>query len=79
MIRYVGVVPAWRRKGLGSALTLAGLRALREAGMTSAVLGVDAENVTGARRLYERFGFEVVDQEVMYRREVSASPARDPR
>jgi mycothiol synthase len=67
MIRYVGVVPEWRRQGLGAALTLAGLRTLRDAGMASVVLGVDAENVTGARRLYERFGFKVVDEQVMYR------------
>ncbi len=73
MIRYVGVVPAWRRKGLGAALTLAGLRTLRDAGMTSVVLGVDAENVTGARRLYEWFGFEVVEEQVMYRVPVVAA------
>jgi mycothiol synthase len=74
MIRYVGVVPAWRRKGLGAALTLAGLRTLRDAGMESVVLGVDAENVTGARRLYERFGFEVVEEQAMYRVPVAATP-----
>jgi mycothiol synthase len=73
MIRYVGVAPAWRRQGLGAALTLAGLRTLRDAGMESVVLGVDAENVTGARRLYERYGFEVVDEQVMYRTAMAAA------
>ena len=77
MIRYVGVAPAWRRQGLGAALTLAGLHALRDAGMASVALGVDAENVTGARRLYERYGFEVVGEQVMYRAAVVA--ASDPR
>ena len=73
MIRYVGVVPTWRRKGLGAALTLAGVRTLRDAGMETVALGVDAENVTGARRLYERYGFEVVGRQVMYRTEIIAA------
>jgi mycothiol synthase len=73
MIRYVGVVPTWRRRGLGAALTVAGVQALRDAGMEAVALGVDAENVTGARRLYERFGFEVVERQVMYRAAISAA------
>jgi mycothiol synthase len=73
MIRYVGVTPVWRKRGLGKALTLAGLLALRDAGMSRAVLGVDAENVTGARQLYERYGFKVAGEQVMYRRDVVAN------
>lgn len=73
MIRYVGVTPGWRKRGLGKALTLAGLWALRDAGMERAVLGVDAENVTGARQLYERYGFEVSGEQVMYRRAIAAN------
>jgi mycothiol synthase len=67
MIRYIGVRPAWRGRGLGTALTLASLRTLRDAGMDAVVLGVDAENVTGARRLYDRHGFTFVGCQVMYR------------
>jgi mycothiol synthase len=73
MIRYVGVRPRWRRRGLGEALTVAGLRALAAAGMERATLGVDAESVTGAHRLYERLGFVVTERWVMYRREVTLS------
>jgi mycothiol synthase len=73
MIRYVGVRPRWRRGGLGAALTIAGLRALRAAGMIRATLGVDAENVTGAHRLYELLGFTITDRWVMYRREIEAA------
>lgn len=73
VIRYVGVIPAWRRKGLGAALTRTGLRALRDAGMEAIALGVDAENVTGARRLYESYGFEVVAEQVIYRGGVAAA------
>ena len=48
----------WRRRGLAAALVARSLALLRDRGMTSAVLGVDAENPTGALGLYERAGFE---------------------
>ena len=47
----------WRKRGLASALISRSLVLLRERGMTSAILGVDAENPTGALGLYERTGF----------------------
>lgn len=49
----------WRRRGLARALIARSLAAIRERGMTSAVLGVDADNPTGALGLYEGLGFEV--------------------
>ncbi|HET7082661.1 MAG TPA: GNAT family N-acetyltransferase, partial [Candidatus Limnocylindria bacterium] len=49
----------WRRRGLASALVGRSLALLRERGMTSALLGVDADNPTGALGVYERAGFEV--------------------
>ena len=52
---------AWRRRGLATALVARSLRELRARGMTSAALGVDAENPHDALGLYERLGF-VVDQ-----------------
>ena len=48
----------WRKRGLASALIGRSLELLRDRGMTSAVLGVDADNPTGALALYERAGFE---------------------
>ena len=48
----------WRKRGLASALIGRSLTLLRERGVTSAVLGVDADNPTGALALYERAGFE---------------------
>ena len=45
--------------GSGARLTAEGLRRLRAAGMTDAMLGVDADNPTGALGLYEVLGFEV--------------------
>jgi len=55
-IELLGVRPAWRRRGLGEALLRHGFRALRARGFTRVGLGVDAENTTGAVRLYERVG-----------------------
>jgi mycothiol synthase len=49
----------WRRRGLAAALVGRSLALLRERGMTSALLGVDADNPTGALGIYERAGFEV--------------------
>jgi ribosomal protein S18 acetylase RimI-like enzyme len=36
--------------------------------MTDAMLGVDAENVTGALGLYEKLGFRVKDRSTNYRK-----------
>jgi mycothiol synthase len=49
----------WRRRGLAAALVGRSLALLRERGMASAWLGVDADNPTGALGVYERAGFEV--------------------
>ncbi|MGI9110887.1 MAG: GNAT family N-acetyltransferase [Gaiellaceae bacterium] len=59
-IELLGVRPAWRRRGLGEALLRHGLRALRARGFKGVGLGVDAENTTGAVRLYERVGMRPV-------------------
>ena len=67
MMRYIGVRPAWRRRGLARALTRAGLLALREQGMESCVSGVDGTNTTGAHMLYLEEGFEVRERELLYR------------
>ena len=59
---------AWRRRGLAGALIGRSLELLRERGMTSAMLGVDADNPTGALGLYETAGFEVHDRFVALRK-----------
>jgi mycothiol synthase len=55
----VSVRRQWRRRGLARALVSKSLRVLRDDGMTSATLGVDAENPTGALGVYQANGFEV--------------------
>src|SRR5579859_1353457 len=51
----------WRQRGLGRALLLRSLRVMRERGQTEVALGVDAQNPTGALRLYEGVGFKRID------------------
>jgi len=58
----------WRGRGLASALVARSLVLLRERGMSSAWLGVDADNPTGALRLYEKHGFEVDLRSTAYRK-----------
>ena len=68
-VYVVGVDPAERGHGLGRALTVIGLRYLRSAGLSEAMLYVDEAN-TAAIRLYESLGFTHWHTDVMF-----ASPA----
>jgi mycothiol synthase len=56
----VSVRRPWRRRGVASALIVSALEGLRERGLDTGVLGVDADNPTGAFQLYEGLGFLVV-------------------
>ena len=67
-LERISVRRPWRNRGLGRALTAASLVRLREAGMDEAMLGVDAENPTGALGLYGSLGFEVARRSIVYRR-----------
>jgi mycothiol synthase len=67
-VNSVGVRRAWRRRGIARSLVAKSLRVLRDAGMTTAGLGVDAENATGALGVYEAVGFAVLRTERVYRK-----------
>lgn len=71
-LEHVSVRRPWRKRGLASALIADSLRALRAAGMTEAALGTDAENVSGAVRLYESLGFRRHRTAVSYRKDFTA-------
>lgn len=58
----------WRRRGLAGALIGRSLVLLRDRGMTSAALSVDADNPTRALGLYEAAGFAVHDRFVAMRK-----------
>jgi len=55
-IQNVGVIPAYRGRGLGEALVLQALHAFSRAGLKKATLEVTAHN-SCALRLYRRLGF----------------------
>ena len=56
-----------RKHGLGTALLVQCLHTLRGAGMEGVHLHADAENLTGAVRIYERVGFRVRKTNIAYR------------
>ena len=64
-VYVVGVDPAWHGRGLGRALTIAGLQHLRSLGLGQAMLYVDSTN-SRAIGLYESLGFTRWDTDVMY-------------
>jgi mycothiol synthase len=66
-IYVLGVDPGGHRRGLGSALTVEGLRHLAAEGLTVAMLYVDESNAA-AVALYRRFGFEIFKADVSYQR-----------
>jgi mycothiol synthase len=67
-IYVLGVDPGGHRRGLGAALSVAGLRHLAGLGLAEALLYVDESN-GGAVALYRRLGFEIYSTDVMYSRD----------
>ena len=61
----------WRRQGLGLALLRRSFGQFWEVGERRVQLGVDAQNPTGATRLYERAGMHVVWEAVIYEKELA--------
>jgi mycothiol synthase len=66
-VYVIGVDPAEQGTGLGRALTLIGLRYLRDRGLPEVMLYVDESN-PAAIRLYESLGFARAATDVMYGR-----------
>jgi mycothiol synthase len=65
-VDILGVVPAYRRRGLAIALLQHVFRHFAALGLGRVGLSVDAENPTGAVRLYERAGMSVARKYVRY-------------
>ena len=62
----------WRRRGLARALVARSLEVLAARGVDSAILGVDADNPTGALGVYTDNGFEVHKRLTAFRRPLAA-------
>jgi mycothiol synthase len=59
-IRDLGVLPAWRDRGVGMALLRAAFAAFRARGLTGVALEVDDVSMDGAVALYRRAGMRIV-------------------
>jgi GNAT superfamily N-acetyltransferase len=70
-IGSLGVRKPWRRRGLGRALLHYAFTEFWRRGERTVGLGVDAENLTGATRLYERAGMHQVFDAVVYEKRLS--------
>lgn len=71
----LGVRRPWRKHGLGLALLTHSFAEFFRRGEKTIGLGVDAENPTGATRLYQRAGMKVASEFVSYQKELR--PGRD--
>ena len=65
---FISVGRPWRKRGVARALIIRSLLVQKEQGMTQSALGVDSENPSGATRVYEDCGFQVVKKNTIYRK-----------
>lgn len=68
----LAVLRPWRRVGLGKALLQHSFGEFYRRGTRNVGLGVDAQNLSGATRLYERVGMHVVRVYINYEKELRA-------
>jgi ribosomal protein S18 acetylase RimI-like enzyme len=69
-VSTIGVRRPWRRRGFGLALLQHSFVELYRRGKNKVGLGVDAESLTGATRLYEKAGMRVVRRVDKYEKEL---------
>jgi ribosomal protein S18 acetylase RimI-like enzyme len=69
-VNVLGVRQAWRKRGLGLALLQHAFCEFHRRGQMHVELGVDAENLTGALRLYEKAGMHVHRQNDVFEKEL---------
>jgi len=67
----LGVRKRWRKRGIALALLQHAFREFYARGKRSVALGVDADNPTGATRLYERAGMHVAFEAVAYGKDLA--------
>jgi len=69
-INSLGVRRPWRRRGVAKALLYHSFNELRWRGQARIGLDVDAQNLTGARRLYEQAGMHEIRQTLFLEKEL---------
>jgi len=69
-IGTLGVRRPWRKKGLGYSLLVHSFGEFYKRGKTTIGLGVDAQNSTGATRLYQKAGMYAASEFVTYEKEL---------
>jgi mycothiol synthase len=67
----LGVRKTWRRRGIGLALLRHAFAEFHRRGEPHVGLGVDAQNPTGATRLYERAGMRVIKEDIIFEKELA--------
>jgi ribosomal protein S18 acetylase RimI-like enzyme len=58
----------WRKMGLAHSLIVQSMKMFKEMGMTETALGVDAENLSGALKLYQSVGYSEVKRHITFRK-----------
>lgn len=66
----LGVLPEWRRRGLGLALLQHAFCVFKSRGMRRVGLGVDSQNVTGATHLYRKAGMRIAQEKTLFELEI---------
>jgi ribosomal protein S18 acetylase RimI-like enzyme len=66
----------YRRRGVARAAVAQSLKVLKERGMDTGILGVDATNPTGALRVYEGLGFSVAEHSTAWRKPFDLSEGK---
>lgn len=65
-IGVLGTKQSFRKRGLGRNILLAALHNFKAEGLNTVILYVDADNLSGATRLYESVGFHRVNTQIAY-------------
>ncbi len=71
LVGALGVRRPWRGKGLGRALLLRTFGEFHRRGIQRVALGVDAQNPTGATKLYESVGMQVELEAIVFEKRPS--------
>jgi mycothiol synthase len=64
----ISVRRPWRKLGLARSLLVESIAMFNEMGMTETALGVDAENLSGALKLYQGVGYKEIKRNMSYRK-----------